>query len=137
VFNPRAESGEGFKVEMVNPEAEGKLAGARQKVADAEREYEHYLRVRFDDLAVELAALGADLTERCAPVAAHARKAHREWQQLRERWRPLVKVASFDWSDFPSDPYQQVHEQPLMPRQLAHGEPVGGPSAPKVRKRRS
>jgi hypothetical protein len=136
VFNPRGETDHGLRLEMVNPEIEGKLAGARHKLAESEQEYEHYLRAHFDDLAVELAALGTDLAERCAPVAAHARKAHREWQALRDRWRPLVAVASFNWSDFPPAPFSATDVQPLMPRQLAHGEPIGGPSAPKKRKRR-
>lgn len=137
VSNPRSSLGELEKVEIVNPEVEGQLDGARERLYAAELAYKRFRDGRFDDLVVELAVLGTEYAERYELAAKHAARAAREWRKLRNRWRPLVEVADFDWADFPRSPFEGVDLKPMMPRQLAQGKPVRGPAPPMRRKRAS
>jgi len=137
-YNPRAEQTEGARVELINPEVEGKLAGARQKLSAAEAELDRYLRARFDDLVVELGTLGVELSERYAPLAEEGRRAQREWVELRERWRPLIALGDLEWGDLPGSPFAEIRDVPaLMPQQLSDGASLGAPRRPKKRKRAS
>jgi hypothetical protein len=129
-INPRAARGVSDQLHLVDPELEGQLAGAKERVREAEAEYNRYRSARFDDLVVELGTLGAEFTERYRLAIKHARRGHKEWRALKKRWEPILEVSDFDRADFPASPFEGVHSEPLMPRKLARGEEVDGPRSP-------
>ncbi len=124
------------RVELVDPELEGQIDGARERVDEAVDEYNRFRSKRFDDLVVELGVLGRELAERTDLVAKHAQRCNQQWRALKKRWEPILEVSGFERSDFPPQPFEGVNSEPLMPRKLARGEAVDGPRTPGGRVRR-
>jgi hypothetical protein len=128
--NLRAPIGSGAEVKLVDPELEGQIEGAKERVEATRAAYRNYRAEHFDDLVVELARLGNELKDRYALAVKYARRGDTEWKALRKRWEPILEVSDFDRRDFPPSPFLEVHSQPLMPRQLREGGPVDGPGVP-------
>ena len=77
---------------MINPEIEAKLMGRGSRFKNAQRDRSRYLRERFDDLVVDLGALGTDLADRNALFAKHAAKGDRDGPTC-ARWEPLIAIS--------------------------------------------
>ncbi|UJA20584.1 hypothetical protein HJD18_10445 [Thermoleophilia bacterium SCSIO 60948] len=140
VFNPRSGGVDGSSVELVNPKIEGQLTGAREALVTAENELDAFIRRRFDDLAVDIAALGRDFVARYRAVMDKARQASEEYVELRGLWRPLLeKAEGMDWSQLPTNPFGGLEELvPPVPAGLLDGESsIRPPSPPKSRRRRA
>jgi chromosome segregation ATPase len=134
-FNPRAAMGSD-QVKLVDPELEGQIDGARERVRAAVTDYNRFRSAHFDDLVVELGTLGTEFAQRYELVIKHSRRAAKEWKALKRRWEPILEVSDFERSDFPPSPFESVHSEPLMPRKLRRGEPVEGPRTAGARRAR-
>lgn len=134
-FNPRATLGSD-QVKLVDPELEGQIEGARERVREAVVDYNRFRSSHFDDLVVELGTLGTEFAKRYELVIKHSRRGAKEWKALKKRWEPIIEVSDFERSDFPSSPFESVHSEPLMPRKLRRGEPVEGPRTAGARRAR-
>lgn len=124
------------RVELVDPELEGQIDGAKERVEQAVTDYNRFRSKHFDDLVVELGVMGKELAERTGLVAKHAKRCNQQWRALKKRWEPILEVSDFERADFPPQPFEGVHSEPLMPRKLARGEAVDGPRTPGARVRR-
>jgi hypothetical protein len=102
VANPRAD-GDPYSLTTVNRRIDAMLQGAREALARAEQEYDEFIRANKRAIAHELRAEADALVEQYKDTWAKVVELHRQWDDHRVRWRPLIERSSLDYR-FPESP---------------------------------